>query len=72
MSGVGAGNNGSGVSQAQGQALLNQYVSNKKRGIRRNISKDEISSVERSSAMAEAMFLSNGNIGKQSNNFETS
>jgi len=55
--GIGAGNSGSGVSQVQGQVLLNQYVSSKKRGLRRNISKDEITSVERSSAMAEAMFL---------------
>ena len=39
--------------QNQGQVLINQYVSSKKRGLRRNISGERISSIERTSQVAE-------------------
>ena len=40
-----------------GQVLINQYVSTKKRGLRRNISGERISSIERTSQVAEQIFL---------------
>jgi len=36
--------------------LINQYVSTKKRGLRRNISGERISSIERTSQVAEQIF----------------
>ena len=43
--------------QVQGQVLINQYVTTKKRGLRRNISGERISSIERTSQVAEQIFL---------------
>ena len=41
----------------QGQVMINQYVTTKKRGLRRNISGERISSIERTSQVAEQIFL---------------
>ena len=58
--------------QVQGQVLINQYVTTKKRGLRRNISGERISSIERTSQMAEQIFLQQPNASKGNSNMQAS
>ena len=41
----------------QSQVLINRYVSSKKRDLRKDVSGERISSIERSSQLAEKLFL---------------